>query len=195
MQPFEEFLFCKKIVNFYEGLEDVSVFKKKLEELSNSDGLKKELAEKAKLAAEEMTQQDIYRNNFVLKDLPWWTAEIKKLNGTKNRRDETSFMNKRLLSFLSLLAYMNCSADMQQKDLVSLEKHLKIYEMAEPENSEHQYMYAELYAIKKDPLKVNQYLKKAFELGFNDEARIKSDAYLADYDWQKIESEVKPAKK
>ena len=179
---FDESLLCRKMINYLDGYADVSKFKTKFEELDKSESLKKEIDRKAKLSQEEMVQQENYRNNFVLKDLTWWSAEIKKLNQqAKNKSDEDrSAMNKRLLSYLSLLAYMNCSSDLQQKQFGLLEAHLKIYEMAEPSNSEHQYIYAQLYAIKNDYKKVFFHLEKAMNLGFDDFQRLESDTVFSD---------------
>ena len=166
---------------FRSGLDSVSAFNKKANDLYKSEEMKKVLTGKEKISNEEMSQQENFRNNFVLKDLKWWTAEIKILNQTKNKNDERAQMNKRLLSYLSLLAYMNCSADLQQKQFDLLETHLKIYEMAEPSNSEHQYMYAELSVVKKEDKKVFSYLDKAVKLGFMDISRLESDSLFSDF--------------
>jgi dienelactone hydrolase len=187
---YAQFLLCNKIFNFMSGLDSVSSFNKKAKELYNSDAMKKVLSQKEKLANEEMSTQDVYRNNFLLKDINWWTAEIKKLNQSKNSKDEHSQMNKRLLSFLSLLAYMNCSSDLQQKQYDLLEKHLRIYEMAEPDNPEHQVMYAMLYSAQKKDEEGMKSLTNAFRLGFDDVPRIQSDPLLNKYDWKKAKEEA-----
>jgi predicted Zn-dependent protease len=122
----------------------------------------------------------MYRNNFVLKDLSWWMNEIKKLNQlAKNESDEEkSIMNKRLLNYLSLVAYMNASSSLQANNFPDLEKYLKIYQQVDPENSEHQYLFADFYTIKKDNAKAISSLKNAVKLGFNDAARMEADVFL-----------------
>jgi hypothetical protein len=178
---YAEFILCKKFLNYLDGLADVSSYKKRIVQLNNSDALKKIIEKKSELAKEELKRQEAYRNNFVLKDLQWWENEIRNLNNTeKNKGDEENFlMSKRLLGYLGLLAYMQSSVSLQSTEHSGLEwaeKFLKIYQMADPENSEHQYLFAELYARKKENTKALFYLKNAIKLGFNDIARIKADS-------------------
>ncbi|MBI4930143.1 MAG: hypothetical protein HY841_05230 [Bacteroidetes bacterium] len=190
-------LICKKVVNYMDGLAEVTQFKTKIEELNKSDDLTKEIDRQRNLSKEEMTRQENYRNNFVLKDLSWWTNEIKKLNKqTNNKNDEgQSQMNKRLLGYLSLLAYMNVSSVLESNQLDLAVSFLKIYEMVDPKNSEHQYLFAELYARKNDNAKALSSLKNALTLGFSDYARMESDSSLLvlqnNPDFQKILNEMK----
>ncbi|MBI3501680.1 MAG: hypothetical protein HY063_07785 [Bacteroidetes bacterium] len=178
---YDEFILTKRMANFLDGLTDISSCKKKANDLKNSEEMKKILQKKEKLSKEEMMAQQAYRNNFLLKNLEWWTKEINSLNQKlKIKNDlESAAMNKRLLSYLSLLAYMNCSNALQQRQLDLLETYLKIYEMAEPKNSEHQYMFAELYAMKNNNDKTISYLQNAVILGFNDSARMQSDTLFS----------------
>ena len=179
-RKYDEMLLYKTMSNYLDGLSDISEYKKKVEQLNASDVLKKEMIQKDNLAKLELTQQEMYRNNFVLKDLSWWMNEIKKLNQlAKNESDEEkSIMNKRLLNYLSLVAYMNASSSLQANNFPDLEKYLKIYHQVDPENSEHQYLFADFYAIKKDNAKAISSLKNAVKLGFNDAARMEKDSYL-----------------
>ena len=188
---------CSKIVNYLDGLADVSLYKKKVEELNNSDEFKKITAKKADQAKEELSLQENYKKSFVLKDFAWWTGEIKKLQQTsKNKSDEgKAQMNKRVLSYLSLLAYMNAKSAFEAKQYELEETFLTIYQMVDPENSEHQYMFADLYAIKKDNTKALSSLKNAVKLGFNDLARMEADPALSPLksspEYNKLLQEVK----
>ncbi|MBI4945489.1 MAG: hypothetical protein HY840_03705 [Bacteroidetes bacterium] len=180
-KKYEEMFLWKKMNVFLDGLTDVSDFQKKAEQLSASEELKKEMLQKNNLAKQELVQQEQYRNDFVLRDLSWWMNEIKKLNQlAKNKSDEEkAVMSKRLLNYLSLLAYMNASSALQSNQLDMTEKSLKIYEQVDPENSEHQYLFADFYAIKKENAKAILALKNAVKLGFNDLVRMESDAMLS----------------
>lgn len=177
---YEELLLCKKMTNFLDGLADVVGYKKKAEELNASDELKKIIVKKEHLAKEEAALQEAYRNNFVLKNLSWWTKEVYSLNSkAKNKTDEDrAVMNKRLLNYLSLVAYMQASSALQSNQLELTENFLKIYQMVDPENSEHQYLFADLYARKKENTNAISSLKNAMQLGFNDVARMESDPSL-----------------
>ena len=128
----------------------------------------------------EMSIQQGYRDNFVFKNFDWWTSEIKKLKQlSKNKSDEEkAVMNKRLLNYLSLLAYMNASSALESNQPDVMEKSLKIYELVDPENSEHQYLFADYYAKNKENAKALASMKNAVKLGFNDVARMETDALL-----------------
>lgn len=197
---YEEFIFCKRTMNFLDKLSDVSSYKKKSDELMNSEEMKKVLMKKEKLSNEEMQAQQSYKDNFSLKDLSWWTKEIKSLNQkSKNKTDaEIALMNKRILGYLSLVAYMNASSSLQSNQLDVTEQYLKIYEMVDPENSEHQYLFSDLYARKKDNAKAFSSLEKAVKLGFNDISRMESDASLSPLkfssEYQKVIEEIKSQK-
>ena len=73
---------------------------------------------------------------------------------------------------------MNSASAMQSNQLVYADTFLKIYEMVDPPNSEHQYMFAELYAKKKENEKAFSSLKNAVMLGFKDAARMESDTFF-----------------
>jgi hypothetical protein len=178
----ENILSCK-LVNYFDGLADVSRYVKFKDQYSNSKERKEFMELKDKIVKEEMGRQENYRNSFVLKDLAWWTSEISKLKkaAKTNNSSETErvLMNKRLLGYLSLVAYMNANSAFESRQYELMEKFLKIYQMADPENSEHQYLFADLYAIKKDNVKALSSLKNAIKLGFNDVPRLEGDTSLA----------------
>ena len=199
-QLFSALMLCRKMIAFYDGLADISFFRKKEAELMNSDAVKKLLAQKQKLVKEEVGLYQSLRNDFALKNVEWWKKEINSIDQrTKNKNDvESARMNKRLLNYLSLVAYMNCSSALQAKQWDMLETYLKIYEMAEPSNPEHQYMYAELFAAKKNSEKEVFYLQNAVKLGFDDVNRMQSDGAFANIQngdaFKKIIEEMKNKK-
>jgi dienelactone hydrolase len=177
---YQELVLYKMRVNYLEGLMDVAESKKKAEEIANSEEFKKSSLRKETLVKEELATQENYRNNFVLKDISWWTAEInklKKLSGNKGDQ-EKALMNTRLISYLSLLAYMNANSCFQSRQFDLMEKFLRIYQLVDSENSEHQYLFADLYAVRKDDAKALASLKNAVKLGFNDVARMEADTLL-----------------
>ena len=180
-RAFNEYLLCKKMVNMLEGLADVSQFKKRADELRKSAELKIEIEKKEKLAKEEMIQQENYRNNIVLKDLTWWKSEIQKMRVQTNYHsdEERAMMTKRVLNYLSLAVYMNVTSAIQSRQTEQAASLLELYALVDPENSEHQYLFAELYAGKKENAKALASLKNAVRLGFNDLARMQSDSALA----------------
>jgi dienelactone hydrolase len=193
---YERSLLLKKMDHYFKGLSDVSPYVKENEK-KDSVQLQKVIAAKAAFSKEEMTRQEDYWKNFTLKNFQWWTAEVKKIvQQSKNKADsERAIMNKRLLNYLSLAAYMNATSALDSKQYGLAEKYLAIYEMVDPENSEHQYLFARLYAIQKNTGKAEKALRNCFQLGFDDVARIQSDSVLRSFDWQKMATESKEKKK
>ena len=179
-QCYDEQILLKKMINYLDGLSDTAPLKAKLESLSASEELKKVLDKKEKLAKEEMALQQSYRNNFTLKTVAWWTSDIKNLTAkTKSSDKETAVMNKRVLAYLSLAAYMNVSSALEAGQLGFAEIFLKIYEMVDPENSEHAYLFADVYARGGNNSKALLCLQKSVKLGFNDVLRMEGDTSLA----------------
>jgi len=175
---YREFLLYKMQVNYLDGLKDVSEFKKKAGELSNTDGFKNLVAKKEALSKEEFTRQGDYRSNLVLKDLKWWKYEIDRMNYGPGFGRDNRLMNKRLMGYLGLVVYMNASAAWDSRQLELMEKFLKIYQLAEPENPEHQYLFADLYILKKDSSRALSSLRDAVKLGFKDLERIEADTVM-----------------
>ncbi len=174
---YDNLLRYRKLVSFLDGLMDVSNYKQKADQISQSSQLKEILNRKAILAKKENEMQAVYRNNFLLKDFNWWKQEIKNLEKSSQSKlgKESVLMNKRLLSYLGLLSYMNCSHALRENQFEILEKYLKIYELVEPTNFEHQYIHAEVCAIKKENTQAFIFLRKAISLGFKDKARLNLD--------------------
>ena len=166
----------KKLISFLDGLYFVDDYKLSLNKLDSTDAYKKAAADNYKLVNEELAQQREYSNDLVLKDMDWWRAEIKKLHGIP--KGERALMKKRLLSYLSLVAYMSASSSLESRQTDQMEKFLIIYQLVDPENSEHQYLYADMYAIRKDNSKAFASLQNAVKLGFSDAARLEADPLL-----------------
>lgn len=193
--PYEALACCKKVINYLDGFADVTSFKNEMEELNKSESLRKINAEKEKIAKEEIKLQSEYRKYFVIKDFNWWKNEIGKIKrGTKDKNKELASMNDRMLSYLSLVVYMNASAVLEADDLPHAESYLKLYELIDPPNPEHQYLFAVIYAKQKnDALTINA-LKKAITLGFKDANRVSNNpafSLLKDSkEFQKLLSEI-----
>ena len=189
---YNKFLLVKKMNNFLNNLYDVSAYVKATIS-KDTILLKKIFAAKAVLSKEEITMQQDYMKNFTLKNLQWWSSEIKKLNQqSKSKADaDRAAMNKRILSYLSLAAYMNASSAIESRQYGLAENYLAIYQRVDPENPEHQYLFAKIYAIGKDSAKAEKALRNCFLLGFDDLPRIKSDTVFKNYNWQKMAGEAK----
>ena len=104
-------------------------------------------------------------------------------------------MYNRVLSFLSISAYMNSTNAIKSNNNKDVEKYLTIYELVDPENSDVYYLKAEYYAKKDNVKKAVLNLQQAVDLGFDDFKRINNDnsfnAVKNSTDFKKILEECK----
>ena len=170
----------RKMVNFLDGLTDVSTYKQKAEEIENSDVYKKEAKAKQETETKEEALKNQYVQLFAEKDEGWWKTEIQSINQrikTGSNKEEV-LIQKRILSYLSLAAFSYSNNALKQDNLDAAVHYLTLYKIIDPPNSEHSYMLAEVSAIKNEADKSVSYLKDAVKLGFNDVARLENDAYF-----------------
>ncbi|MEP7168580.1 MAG: hypothetical protein ABI855_04365 [Bacteroidota bacterium] len=171
----------RKIIHFLEGLSDVSTFKQKKLSIENSDIYQQET--KSKQEAE--TKEDVLKNQYVQlfseKDENWWRSEMQTINQrikSGNNKEEV-LIQKRILSYLSLVAFSYSNNAMNQNNMDAAVHYLNLYKIIDPPNSEHSYMLAEAYAEKRDAEKSISCLKDAVKLGFKDVSRLENDAHFS----------------
>jgi hypothetical protein len=85
---------------------------------------------------------------------------------------EDTLKDRRLMAFLSLFCYMNANAAVQKHDENAAVKIVAIYEMADPENPEPNYMRAVLFAHRSQNDAAIAQLKIAVSKGFTDKKRL-----------------------
>ncbi|MFP4470382.1 MAG: TPR end-of-group domain-containing protein [Bacteroidales bacterium] len=88
-------------------------------------------------------------------------------------------MNKRLISYLGLLAYMMTNRAVQENNLEAAEKGAAIYRLVEPLNPEHAYLSAMIKMKRDDPEGALKFLEQAVMLGFTDRERIFNEPAFA----------------
>jgi hypothetical protein len=171
--------------HFLQGLTDVTPLQSEIDRLAvEKDVIDGHERQKQLLAMEQDLQQE-YAPAIEAKDLSWWDNETKKLHTSTavSSSTETAAVYKRVLGFLSLNCYMYSNAALKQGNLALASKFIEIYRMVDPENAEHRYMAAKVAALNNKPDELFEALKQAFDLGFKDISRLKSDA---DFNaWQK----------
>lgn len=173
----KKYYIYKKLINYLDGLYDVSKYKTKLKTLEQSDKFKKALEYQNKIERKESDLQKTYSDAFSSKDIYWWRKEIynlnKKIKIDRNREEVLS--SKRLIHFLSLLAYMNSNYALKTNQLEKAEKFIEIYKKVDPENPEHSYLSACLNARENRFNRALSELESAANLGFNDITRLKNN--------------------
>ncbi len=176
-KPYEALLLYKRMLSFLDGITDIAADKKSMDSLSALDVVKKITVHKTELEKQELEIQQHYGQAFTQKDINWWMNEVKQLNAkTKSADAEVAQMYKRIMGYLSLVAYSQANNALNSNHLDQAELFIKLYALIDPPNSEHSYMDATLFSKKHESDKVIPALKEAVKLGFNDIARLQNDA-------------------
>ena len=136
-KEYESYLLCKKVINYYDQLGDLSFFFSTYNKLKTSE----EVNTLLKLNENEIVREEKLRQEYVHylqnNDLNWWNKEIASINRTKKGKDASETrIKKRLLSYLSLVCYMQTSSALEQNNLSSAEHFGKLYILVDPENKE-----------------------------------------------------------
>jgi hypothetical protein len=175
---FESYELAERAMTVFSGLSDVNDLKTLGGELNKNPLYKEQLSEMVKTMQTEMGLQNTYAQAFVQKDTAWWSNEIKKLQDDAVPVNE-QLMQKRLLAYLGIMAYMISDRAVNEKDIKGAEKYLEIYRTLEPENPEHVYLEAKRRMAMNENSKALSYLQLAVILGFNDEYRLYNDPVFA----------------
>lgn len=125
----------------------------------------------------EMERQNVYLNGYTKNSSAWWASEIARLN----QKQQTSIQdqsNQRLLAFISLMSFSYVNAAVRNGDWNSASNYLTIYGLADPKNPDYYYFLACLYNNTNKKAEALAALKKAFEFGFTDKLKAKSDPLL-----------------
>lgn len=191
-KEFDVYLSEKKLINYLDGLTDISAYKQEFTQLENSAEIQKELKTKEDVEKAEIQKQQMYSNSFPTQELSWWVNEVNKLK-QQTTNLENAVVNKRLLNFLSMASYMNCNAALNSDQPEMIEKFLKIYAMVDPKNPDQKYFFACFYAKQGKTDKAISSLKEAIQLGFDDMGKIENEpAFAAIRNTKEFIKTVKP---
>jgi predicted esterase len=160
-------LLLEEAESMLDGLVSVKNYAEQLATLKKSPAFASAYAKQEKLLAEEDNYKKELALSFTAKELAWWRERIGQL-----KRDGKNEVNNRLLGYISLAAYSYSTRSVAENNTGLAEKSLRIYELADPENPEHAYLRASLYAKNGLPDSALASLKRAVTLGFGDRSRI-----------------------
>jgi hypothetical protein len=187
---------CHLMNLYYAGLKPVEKYKLPETMYSSAPYLEARKKEKEASAAEQ-SQQDVYAKEFQQKDLVWWKGEIARLQTEiKSSKDkDRASTDKRLLAFLSLVAFMNTNAALKEDARPQAEQFLTIYRLVDPTNSEWAYLSACLDMRNSNTSSALANLEQAVSLGFNEVERARSQqefqALLNDAKFNEVLAKVK----
>ena len=164
-------LVAERAIKALDGLTSTDFFDKELQQIRSKTDYQKQLAEVVGNMQKEMGMQNSYISAMTEKDTTWWKKEIRHLQDSTISKNDR-LMNKRLLSYLGLIAYMFSDKAVNEQNIEAAEKFLEIYRLVEPTNPEHFFLEAKRRMLMNDPVNAVAYLKLATILGFSDRDRI-----------------------
>ncbi|MES2286386.1 MAG: hypothetical protein V4547_11915 [Bacteroidota bacterium] len=181
-EVFETYKLCQKIINFYDGLADLSSCYSIYKALQSDPEIDKQLKLEEGIWTEEEELKQQYLKALQTQDLAWWNKNIAALNQKiKTGNDKNKIlMNKRLLNFLSLAAYMQTAGALKQNNLPAADFFGKIYMLVDPTNNEAHYLMAEVFVKNRKNKEAIRSLNLAVENGFTDIARLQNDAAFSE---------------
>jgi len=165
-----------KLINFLNGVTDVTEYSKALESLRKQHGYisaKKKEQEDLEL---EMRMKQNYIQCIELKDMMWWSDEVKNFRKAGNNP-----MNDRILGYISLACYSFSNNALKQHDLKRAEKFLGVYALVDLENADRAFMQACLYAQMNNKTGALQSIRESISYGLRDKAKLESEPSFASF--------------
>lgn len=136
---YRAWLTCQTALHYLESFDVADPLRTKSNELAKMPELRKYLESLDQLAVVEEKLKQEYSTYFQSKNIDWWNnelARIRKFIDSKKDPDKV-LMYKRILSYLSLVAYMNCSNALKSGNNELAIHFIDLYALIDPENPEH----------------------------------------------------------
>ncbi len=161
---------CADLLDKFIPVDEI---KKEIRKIILSSDYNKAKSEESKILAAEDLSKQMYMESFTTQNLNWWSNEIRKLSAGKNES------NKRLLGYISLASWSYSTKAVESNDVPFSTKALTIYQLCDPENPEHEFLKACLYAKNNYPDSAIFFLNEAVKLGLDDRAKVDNAKDLA----------------
>ncbi len=166
-----------KVVNFYKGLTNISKVEEQLALLDDNLVMKKILAKHSDILAQESEIKGKYAKALAEQPAEWWKTEAERMG--KLIASEDDYVNHcsylRVMSHLSLVSYLQCDAAIEQNELESALRFIDIFSYIDPDNADHAYFRALVFAKKGQMDEALNSLNNAMELGFDDVERLNNE--------------------
>jgi hypothetical protein len=127
----------KQMIRFLDGLSNTEAYDKRLKGIQSSAEFEKAEKNILVLKEKEIEEQQMFKENFYLKDIDWWKKKITnyELRITNKTDQEDVLMCKRIISYLSLLAYMNYTGALNSGAKEKADFAFRVYQVVDPENA------------------------------------------------------------
>ncbi len=175
---YEEYLMNKKIVNYFKGLTNTKKYEDQIATLEKQSAVQNGIKQIDLIEAKEQSLQQKYMQKLSTESIAWWKAEVSRLNNSMaTTKDEAEkHLMKRVMEYLSLALYSNCSSLIGQSNFTEAEHFIELYALIDNDNPEPEFMWAQIFARKKDIDNSILHLKKSADLGFKEKSRIDNDS-------------------
>lgn len=174
----QEYYTYKKLINFLNGLDNVSAYTDKVKQIGTSEPLRKYISNEQMQEMAEMQEMDDFRGHLSQMDQTWWSNKVADMRKTIQRDTSSpgALETERLLGYLSLAMYMGADGELKEHNYQAASYFVGLYALVDPENPEHSYLSASLAMTNHNSEKALQMLQDAVKLGFSDSKRLEKDS-------------------
>jgi len=175
-KTFEVYNLVRKTINFFDGLTDLTEYYNIYKPLKANAEVDKKLKKEEAIWKQEEELKGFYGEALQSKNIDWWKQETSSINKKiKSGNEQEVLMHKRLLDYLSLLAYMQTTNAMQKQNFPATKMFSQIYLIVDPTNNEAHYLNATILAIEDNEKGAITALNAAVKNGFKDIDRLQND--------------------
>lgn len=173
-----EYFTYKKMINYIGNLADMGKYSTIMQSLAKSDKVQQYISSEQTNMQQEMQMEGEFINYLSDKDIDWWKGTVQQMRDyiKKDSLSPAALTNQRLLSYLSLATYMGAIQAFRSQNDGSTVHFLQLYQLVDPTNPEHSYLFACVYARQNNSAKAISNLQDAVKLGFNDAKRAEADS-------------------
>ncbi len=173
---FETYNLVRRTINFFDGLTELKEYYDIYKPLKENAEIDNILKNEEELWKKEEELKAYYSEGLQSKNIDWWKQEVNTINKKiKAANTEQVLMYKRVLDYLSLVAYMQTTNAMKQQNVQATKMFCQIYLTVDPTNNEAHYLNATILAIEGKDKETFVALNEAVKNGFKDITRIEND--------------------
>ncbi len=173
---FEVYNLVRRTINFFDGLTDLKEYYDIYQPLKENAEVDKQLKKEEEIWKKEEELKAYYTEGFQSKNIDWWKQEVNSINKKiKSTGSDQVLMYKRILDYLSLVAYLQTTNTMKQQNFPAAKMFCQIYLTVDPTNNEAHYLNATIMATEGKDKETITSLNECVKNGFDDIARIEND--------------------
>jgi predicted esterase len=173
------------MVRDFNDLRDVKTVFAKLNQLNDSEELKKEIKTEEELYRRQLREAGEIRTSWMQapdpeQSTPSRTVASSRLLEWKKKRElpvdsKDRRLARRILTQLLIEAFETSQASLRKNDYATALTNLQLAKEVDPKNANAAYEIARIYALKRQKKSALQSLEEAVSLGFKDVSRLKAE--------------------